>query len=294
MAPVMKHSQERRLERSCGSAGADGADTDWIKTAPISQGFERIEAFFSGHGFDPHRHDTYAIGFTLRGVQSFKYRGATQYSVAGQTIVLHPDELHDGHAGTEAGFRYKMAYIEPGLIHDALDGRRAPLPFVRQAVSHNRIIAAAIMPALEDLIAPLEELQRDQIILNLADALAATDPSVPRRKLSARAWNAVGVTRDFLDANVQRGVTAAELETVGGLARYELARQFRACLGTSPYRYLVQRRLDRARRLMLGGATLADAALMSGFADQSHMTRHFKKTYGVSPGRWIAISAPDS
>lgn len=284
----MQHSQDQRLERSCGTTTTD---RDWIKTAPASPGFERIEAFFSGHGFDPHRHDTYAIGFTLRGVQSFKYRGATQYSVAGQTIVLHPDELHDGHAGTEAGFRYKMAYIEPGLIHDALDGQRLPLPFVRQAVSQNRVIAAAIQPALEDLDAPLEELQRDQIILNLADALAATDPSVPRRKLSARAWTAVGKTRDFLDANIQQGVAATDLETVGGMARYELARQFRACLGTSPYRYLVQRRLDRARRLMLGGATLADAALMSGFADQSHMTRHFKKTYGVPPGRWASISA---
>jgi AraC-like DNA-binding protein len=291
MGSFMQHSRDQRLERSCG---ATAADRDWIKTAPASQGFERIEAYFSGHGFDPHRHDTYAIGFTLRGVQSFKYRGATQYSVAGQTIVLHPDELHDGHAGTEAGFCYKMAYIEPGLIHDALDGQRMPLPFVRQAVSHNRVIAAAILPALEDLDAPLEELQRDQIILNLADALAATDPSIPRRKLSARAWLAVGKAREFLDAHVQRGISAAELETVGGMARYELARQFRACLGTSPYRYLVQRRLDRARRLILGGTTLADAALMSGFADQSHLTRHFKKTYGVPPGRWLAITAPKS
>jgi AraC-like DNA-binding protein len=187
-----------------------------------------------------------------------------------------------------------MAYIEPGLIHDALDGLRAPLPFVRQAVSHNRVIAAAILPALEDLDTPLEDLQRDQIILNLAEALAASDPSVPRRKLSPRAWGAVGKARDFLDAHVQQGISAAELETVGGLARYELARQFRACLGTSPYRYLVQRRLDRARRLILGGATLADAALMSGFADQSHLTRHFKKTYGVPPGRWLAITASKS
>lgn len=250
---------------------------------------ERIEAFFAGHAFDPHRHDTYAIGFTLHGVQSFRYRGAAERSVPGQVFVLHPDETHDGHAGTSEGFRYKILYVEPRAIHDALGEARCPLPFVRDAVSTNRRLAAAIMPALDDLDLALEELHRDQIILDLAEALAAADPSVIRRKLSARHWRAVGKLRDFLDANVQKIVTSAELEAVTGLSRYAAARHFRACLGTSPYRYLIMRRLERVRSLIGQGAPLVDAALSCGFADQSHMTRHFKKVYGMSPGRWAAI-----
>ena len=261
-----------------------------MRIAPSCRGLERIEAFFSGHGFDPHRHDTYAIGFTLQGVQSFRYRGASEHSRPGQVFVLHPDEVHDGHAGTRAGFRYKILYVEPDLIRDALGEAHCPLPFVRQTVSNNDILAGAIVPALDDLEAPLEDLQRDQIILNLADALAATDPSVAQRKLSAGHWNAVGKARDFLDANIRNGMASAELETVTGLSRYAVARHFRTCLGTSPYRYLVMRRLDRARALIRHGAPLAEAALASGFSDQSHMTRHFKKTYGLSPGRWAAIT----
>lgn len=64
---------------------------------------------------------------------------------------------------------------------------------------------------------------------------------------------------------------------------------FRALFGTSPYRYLIQRRLDIARRLMLGGQTLAEAALAAGFADQSHMTRHFGQSYGLPPARWLRM-----
>jgi AraC-like DNA-binding protein len=286
MPSLLTESTAGRLERSCGAAAAD-----WIRIAPSSPGLERIDAFFAGHAFEPHRHDTYAIGMTLHGVQSFRYRGAAEHSVPGQVFVLHPDETHDGHAGTSVGFRYKILYVEPGAIHDALGEARCPLPFVRDAVSTNRRLAAAIMPALGDLDMTLEELHRDQIILDLAEALAASDPSLTRRKLSARHWRAVGEVRDFLDANLENVVASAELEAVAGLSRYAVARHFRACLGTSPYRYLVMRRLNRVRWLIRHGTPLVDAALSCGFADQSHMTRHFKKVYGISPGRWAAIGA---
>ncbi len=266
------------------------APADWIRIAPAAPGLERIEAFFAGHGFDPHRHDTYAIGFTIEGVQSFRYRGAAENSVPGQVFVLHPDETHDGHAGTGAGFRYRILYIEPREIHDALGGTRRPLPFVREAVSRNGRLAAAILPALADLDLALDELQRDQIVLDLAEALAAADASIARRPpLSTRHWRAVDTARDFLDANLETIVTSAELEAATGLSRYAMARHFRACLGTSPYRYLTMRRLDRARSLIRQGMPLVDTALACGFADQSHMTRQFKKAYGISPGRWAAI-----
>ena len=199
---MMNEIAAERLERSCGAAGAD-----WIHIAPSCPGLERIEAFFAGHAYDPHRHDTYAIGFTLRGVQAFRYRGGAEHSVPGHVFVLHPDEVHDGHAGTTVGFRYRILYVEPRVIRDALGAARRPLPFVRQAVSTDRRLAAAIMPALDDLDRAVEELHRDQIILDLAEALAAADPSIVRRKLSARHWSAVGKGRDFLDANVENAVT---------------------------------------------------------------------------------------
>jgi AraC-like DNA-binding protein len=285
MAALVARSGTGRLERSCAPAPAD-----WLRIAPAGCGLERAEAFFSGHGYDPHRHDAYAIGVTLHGVQSFRYRGAAQHSTPGQVFVLHPDEVHDGHAGTAAGFRYRILYVEPRLVRDALGGAQRPLPFVRQAVSNDARLARAIAQTLDDLESPLEDLQRDQIVLDLAQALAAADPSVVRRELAARHWRAADQARLFLDESPCRPVSSAELERITGLTRFALARHFRACLGTSPYRYLVLRRLDRARALIRSGVALADAALESGFADQSHMTRQFKKAYGIAPGRWATLT----
>ena len=284
MARPMNESACSRLERSCGPAARD-----WVRIAPSSPGLERIEAHFSGHGFDPHRHDTYAIGFTLEGVQAFRYRGVAQRSNAGEVFVLHPDEVHDGHAGTSAGFRYRILYVEPRLIQEALGGAR-PLPFVREAVSRNARLMRAIAPALADLEAPPEDLQREEIIAGLAQALAGSDTSLAPRSRDKSCWRSVNIARALLNAAVE-GVTSVELESATGLSRYALARQFRTCLGTSPHRYLVLRRLDRARELVRRGVPLADAALRCGFADQSHMTRQFKKAYGLSPGRFAALAA---
>jgi AraC-like DNA-binding protein len=284
MASILDGKTKSRLERSCGPE-----PHDWLASAPAEPGIERIEAFFTGHAYDPHRHDTYALGFTISGVQSFDYRGARADSSPGNAIILHPDEVHDGRAGADHGFRYRMAYIEPRLVMAALDGRSPDLPFVRQAVSTDPRLLRALRAALADLDRPFEPLERDRIVTLIADALLALDAS---RKLSRSvATSASGVerARAFLDENFTRTVASEELEAITGLDRYMLARHFRVRLGTSPYRYLTMRRLDRVKSAIAAGQTLAAAAFTSGFADQSHMTRQFKRAFGLTPGQWQAI-----
>jgi hypothetical protein len=101
---------------------------DWVRRAEPIEGVERIEAWFHGKAYAMHRHDTSAIGRTLAGVQRFNYRHSQRNSLPGNTIVLDPDEAHDGQAGTAEGFQYRMIHVEPALFQDVLGGRA--LPFV--------------------------------------------------------------------------------------------------------------------------------------------------------------------
>ena len=149
-------------------------------------------------------------------MQSFRYRGAPESSTLGQAFVLHPDELHDSHAGTPAGFGYRILYLEPRLIQDALEAAPCPLPFVHDVVSNDPRFMAAITPALADLETPLEDLHLDQMVLDLAEALAAADPSVKRRKLLAGHRRAVDAARAFLDASLHEPVRSQELEAITG------------------------------------------------------------------------------
>jgi AraC-like DNA-binding protein len=262
---------------------------DWIRIGASRPGFERIDVSFRTLGFTPHRHDTYAVGVTVRGVQSFAYRGTTEHCVAGRAFVLHPDELHDGRPGTADGFGYRILYIEPYLIQEALGGTGHPLPFVRDAVTDDSRVCSAIEAALEDFDTTIEDLQLDEALVRLAHALAAGDRSARRAAAGPANVQAAQIARDYLDAHVERPVRSDMLERLTGVTRFALARHFRACFGTSPHRYVVMRRLDRAKALMRAGWPLTGAAVESGFADQSHMTRHFRKAYGLSPGDWRAL-----
>jgi AraC-like DNA-binding protein len=266
------------LERSCGAENR-------VRGGGSRPGFERAEASFSTMRFAPHRHDSYAIGITLRGVQSFGYRGTTLHSKAGCAFVIHPDETHDGRAGTDEGFGYRIMYIAPHLILEAV-GARA-LPFVGEAVTRESGLHRAICSALEAFDAPIEDLRFDDLIVRLADGLAAHDPA-PQR-IDAKAEHAVRAAREYLDEAADLP-SSGTLERLTGLSRFELARQFRKCLGTSPHRYATMRRLDRARQLIAADVPLADAAAVCGFADQSHMTRQFKQAYGISPGAWRTLT----
>ncbi|ASP36762.1 AraC family transcriptional regulator [Labrenzia sp. VG12] len=271
------------LERSCA--------LDWVRVAPWQYGIQRIEAFFSGEAYAPHRHDTYSIGYTIRGVQSFDYRGARADSTPGQVMVLHPDEIHNGEAGTEDGFHYRMLYIEPSLVREALGPSAGALPFVKDAVFGDPRLLRAIHAAFGDLDSVLEPIALDEITMALADGLLANDPSAHRSAHSLIDFSATHRARRFLEANLDRTVTSDELEAVTGQDRYSLARQFRKAYGTSPYRFLMMRRLDRARAGIASGCSLSEAALAAGFSDQSHMTRRFKANYGISPGNWQRLVA---
>ncbi|WP_246665097.1 AraC family transcriptional regulator [Neorhizobium sp. P12A] len=92
--------------------------------------------------------------------------------------------------------------------------------------------------------------------------------------------------RDTIDARLDQEVSLAQLASDCGLSTSHFARAFARSTGTPPHRWLMQRRVDRAKELMLTGAPLAEIAVMCGFSDQSHLTRVFSQTTGMTPGRW--------
>jgi AraC-like DNA-binding protein len=265
------------LERSCGRR------QDSIRFGPTAPGVERAEVYLTS-AFEPHRHDTYAVGTTTSGVQIFTYRGERRVCLPGQLHVLHPDETHDGAAGTGDGFGYRIFYLAPELVREALDG--AALPFVadpvQQATSARRVMAS-LLAGIDE---PISDLARVEIVASVADTLRTLSgrPDGGPVTIDARA---VELARAYLTAHACEQTPASVLEQITGTDRFTLTRHFRRALGTSPDRFRRMRRLALVRRAIERGVPLVQAAADAGFADQSHMTRQFKEAYGLPPSRWV-------
>jgi AraC-like DNA-binding protein len=289
----LQHSADRvcasglpgRLERS-SAPGFTGFPGDWIEEAPPVQGIARLRAGLKSQPYVRHRHDTYSISVTRCGVQEFDYRGSVHRSLPGQVVVLHPDEPHDGRPGTDAGFIYFGLHLDPAQVFEACM-RKASLPFVANPVITDSALASVILSVFDG---PLEPLHADELIQAVSHSLLRNGHlrigSAKRRAVSDKV---IGRAREFLEENCTRVVSAAELETACGETRFTVGEQFKRRFGTSPYRFLLMRRLDRVRSRLRNSCDLADLAQEVGFADQAHMTRAFKSAFGTTPSSFMRL-----
>lgn len=161
------------------------------------------------------------------------------------------------------------------------------MPYVSSGLSRNPALKRIIARLLRDTSDSSDPLEVESNLIALVDALrtASGAPEKPKR----HDYAAVKTACAFIEANIEDGVSLDQLAVATRADRYELSRAFRALLGVSPYDYLVHRRLDRACHQLLSGEPSALIAIDCGFSDQSHLIRHFKKAYGLTPRSWLKI-----
>lgn len=245
-------------------------------------GVELIEAKLRVGAFSPHRHDTYTIAVTMAGVQSFNYRKKRWRSLPGQVMILHPDEMHDGFCCDQTGFSYRAVYLPPAHVQTVIGG--AALPFLAEGVSTDPDLAGSALRLIAMCSAGNELFGYQDALYQFVSAMQRCEGGLPARRSVNH--DAVMRVREFLDSVPAPGTNLDQLEELAGYDRWRLSRDFRTLLGTSPYRYLQCRRLERARQLLRSGLGIAAAAHEAGFADQSHFGRVFKRTYGTTPLAW--------
>jgi len=245
--------------------------------------FDGIEgvAADSAHAFGRHTHDQFGIGLIERGAQkSASGRGMVEAG-AGDLITVNPGEVHDGKPFDSTGRRWRMLYVDPGRVLDAARdvtpgvAFEFALPVIRDAMLTSRLNGLFDAALTRDGGA----LQAETALLALIARLL--QPAQRRRPALAAG---VSAARERMDDDPAAEQSLAAMATDAGLSRYQFLRAFTRLTGLPPHAYQLQRRVQLARRLIRGGAALADVAAASGFADQSHMTRCFVRSLGLTPG----------
>jgi AraC-like DNA-binding protein/quercetin dioxygenase-like cupin family protein len=237
--------------------------------------------------FPRHSHDQFGIGVMLAGAhRSWSCVGHVEAG-PGDVIMVNPGEVHDGAALGGGLRRWRMLYFDAGLVDEVLFTDLGALPDVVHPAARDGRLAAqlhALFAAVIDVRA--QPLQRDERLLALFVQIARRHIARPLRKPPTHA--SVAKARQLLDDTIERSATLADLAALAGVSRFQLLRSFVRETGLTPHAYVLQRRLNAAKRLLAGGNGPAAVAHTLGFADQSHLTRAFKRQFGVTPGQYRA------
>lgn len=259
---------------------------------PDLDNLELLWASYITHAFSPHVHEGFAIGVVQQGTTSTSYRHAHYDMPAGTVIVINPGELHTGEAASEQGWTYRMLYPKAKQLQRiASEWADQPreIPFFSTPVIFDNYLARLVLNmhlTLEDETSSLIERQSSfwwtmaQLIRRHAD-----DPP-PESQVKVER-NCVKKVRAYIEEHYAEDILLDQLAGLVNLNPCHMLRLFTKAVGLPPHAYLTNVRAKQAKRLLAGGVPIVEAAIMTNFVDQSHLTKRFKRVYGITPGQYL-------
>jgi AraC-like DNA-binding protein len=234
------------------------------------------------HAFPRHAHDVFTLGVFGEGNGAIRVRSGSHSAVCGAVLALAPDEAHSAEPLAATGWSYQSLCPSPeiaALVTEDQTGFAFDNPVLRDVALASEL--RAVHRALE---AGSVGLATEERLLGLLRHAVVRHGTRRRGAVPAARAAAVAQARALLDTRFAEQVHLAELAAVCGMSAFQLIRAFHATLGIPPHAYLTQVRAERARELLRRGEPISGVAFACGFADQSHLTRVFKRQFGMTPG----------
>lgn len=254
-------------------------------------GVEALHATFVHHRYAPHVHDALTIAHVVRGAAGFELEGRWQLAPAGSVFLIPPQAVHTGESASPGGYSYRVLYLEPEHMAEhygselRCDARRPPI-----VVRHPEL-ARALRFVHGTLRLPAAALEQGEALAIVTRLVYELMSSLRQRSVPGRVGHpAVKRARAYIDDRWREDFTLDQLALAAGLSPFHLSRRFRAQIGMPPSAYRRALRVQAAQRLLRTGTPPARAAAECGFYDQAHLTRHFRRVTGVTPGQYAAAT----
>ncbi|MBA2677005.1 MAG: AraC family transcriptional regulator [Ktedonobacteraceae bacterium] len=258
---------------------------------PTLSDLELLHATYITHSFAPHTHDHYVVAVVERGAKQFDCYKKRHVAPAGSVVFVNPGEVHTGSSATEQGYTYSALYPSTDLFVRATSdvaGRERSIPFFRNRVVYDRELATLLSHSHRIFEGSSSALEREsQLLWSLAQVIVRYADDRPVIREITHEHASIHKARHYLDEHYAENISLGELAALVNLSPFHLLRAFRNQVGLPPHTYQTQTRVLQAKRLLRLGISCIDTALTVGFADQSHLSKHFKRIVGVPPGQYL-------
>ena len=255
----------------------------------VIAGLELFHGNFLNYAFTRHSHSVIAFGALEAGVMRSWHRESTYTVGPGTVLMFNPGEVHAPCPANSKRWSFRMFYLQEKLLEQLYGPLSAGNLRFSTPFSLDPNLGRRILSLHRELEGTIERIEFDcrllEIFENVAQRYAEKDKVTPTNA----APQAVSRMREYIHAHAHDEVSLQTLADVARLSTYHALRSFRGTLGLPPHKYLLQVRIERAKVLLQSGHAIADVAANMGFADQSHLTRHFKRIFGVPPAHSLRV-----
>lgn len=261
---------------------------------PAFKNLEFLKVSHQTHVYPRHWNETHVIQVVEQGVNGCYCRQATHTAPAGSVVLINPFEVHTGYAVGEAPLIYRTLYPPPELLAEITANiveRNAEVPFFPKTVVWDDRLAQMILRAHHACEDGAESFIVES--LTLAALMCLVRRHADQRLVVPPLKNemaAVKRAKAYLAENFTQNISLITLSKIAYLSPFHLLRAFRQSVGLPPHEYLINLRVERAKQLLAKGRPLAEVAHETGFCDQSHFNRQFKRLVGVTPGHYLKKS----
>ncbi len=253
-----------------------------------------IEAYrFQGvmQKFPNHFHDYYVIGFIEAGQRYLLCKNHEYIISPGDITLFNPGDVHSCEQIDDKALDYRCINIKKEIMKKTASNITGQefLPNFSQPVLYRSELADSLQELHKMICRGETDFVKEELYLfligHLIQEYAGNDTST-REQNPCSGFKSVC---NYLETNYDKSITLDELGSLAGMSKYHFLRSFTKERGISPYSYLQTIRIDKAKKLLEQGTSPADAALCTGFSDQSHFSNFFKKLIGLTPGQYMRI-----
>lgn len=264
--------------------------------APGVPGMDMLHADFTTHSYAPHVHDSFVVAATEVGGSEFTSRGRTDIAQRQALLVFNPTEPHSGHMGGSERWRYRAFYLgEPGM-RSVLASLGIDQPrYFSANVFHDPALIACFLTlhrALDD--GEQDPLLRHELFVrSFGDLFQRHGQAAQRAPKAPADARLLAPVLELMHDGLAQPLTLEQMGAVSGLTPFQLIGLFKRSIGLTPHTCLTQLRLRAALKRLRAGQPVVEAALMSGFYDQSALNKHFKRTFGMTPLQYVSACNSD-
>jgi AraC-like DNA-binding protein len=254
-----------------------------------------LRADFTTHDYAPHTHEAFVVAITESGgaeIANGRIAGRLCPSIL---FISNPEERQSARMGESNRWLYRSLYAtRPATAFIAHRLGVDDVPYFTQSMVEDADLIGRFGHLHRVLEAENDALRADEALIEAFGALFSrygNDGTRPERAPHDRAL--AGRIIELMNARYEDNLGLDELARVAGLTSFQLIGLFKRTVGLTPHAYLIHIRLNAACRQLKRGCTLAESALAAGFCDQSALTRHFKRCYGITPLQFAEAARAD-